>query len=361
MSSVENSKIEQVTLALSFLAYEESAEAIEANLKSLEPVIGRYSIVWGPAFHYSLLKKTDGMTYIVQDLNHPNEYFVSIRGTTPLTISEWLFQDFWVGSLISWKTVPYEKLLPPPPPSPDTPAVSFGINNAMNILLKQINDQEIDICSFLQKQAEDSKQPITIYITGHSLGGVLSPTFALYLCEHWPDNICKPHISIYGYAGPTAGNQPFANYSNQIIGNNCQVFENKLDVIPHAWNVNNMKEIPNLYQSLEMPAYLLRILNKIAIPAVEDKGYSQIGAKQPEIPSKVVEFWFSNEYLIQMIYQHVIPYLAEFIRLSPLTDRDRLINLMESWEYVKTFKSLKPLSNAQGRDLGYYLELLGNA
>ena len=114
------------------------------------------------------------MTYIVQDSTNPSDFYIAIRGTTPSTLSEWVFQDFWVGALVPWGKVPYEGIKPPPPPSSDTAAISFGTNIALTILVKQLRDPDngIDIIGFLLNQAkavQKNDRKITLHVTGHSL------------------------------------------------------------------------------------------------------------------------------------------------------------------------------------------------
>jgi triacylglycerol lipase len=373
--------LEKITLALSFLAYEGgekeiSKQQMNQTLEKYARWIGSYKTVWGPAYHKNRPpvlhdrkreQKVDAMTYIVQDSTNPDDFYIVIRGTTPGTLSEWVFQDFWVGAMVPWDIVPYEGIKPPPPPSSDTPAISFGTNIALNILVKQLKDPDngVDIITFLQNQAKEAiknGQKITFSVTGHSLGGALAPTFALYLNENWstltPTEIFKPEILTYAYAGPTAGNQKFVDLSNKVMGDHCKRFENSLDVVTHVWNAEIMKLLPTLYKYPQIPMHLLleKILNNIAIPAIQDKYYTQVEVKQAEIPSK--EAKFLTRYVPQMIYQHVFPYIAEFIRLCRIEESDQLIALIESWEIVKAILGAEPMIDYDGHNLQYFLDQL---
>ena len=308
---MDNQNFEKTTIALSFLAYEGGEQELskpqmDQCLKRYESWIGKFTTVWGPAYHKNKQpvlhdlkreQKVDAMTYIVQDSTNPNDFYVAIRGTTPGTLSEWVFQDFWVGAMVSWDMVPYEGIKPPPPPSSNIPAISFGTNIALNILVNQLKDPDngVDIINFLKNQAKEAQktgQKINIYITGHSLGGVLAPTFALYFKEKWPMDIDKPEILTYAFAGPTAGNQKFVEHSNMMMGDHCKRFENPLDAVTQVWNVDSMQRLPALYKEPEisMPNLLEKILINIAIPAIQDKNYTQIEVKQAEIPSKEAKF-----------------------------------------------------------------------
>lgn len=350
--------VKRTTLALSFIAYEETKQCVESYLELLEPVIGSFRVVWGPAFHYNFTNKTDGMTYLVQNKNQPAEYYIAIRGTTPLTLTDWIFHDFLVGSLVGWNMVPFDNLLPPAQPASNTPAISFGTNNALVNIINHLNDDGINLGYFLQEQTKQTRQSIKISITGHSLGGLLAPILALYLAEHWPTNLEKPQFNIYGYAGPAAVNQVFATYFEQSLGSHFKNYGNHLDAATYAWNVDELAKLPSLYDPIQMPEVLLVLLRKIVIPAVNDKNYTRIGSIQPPIFSRLVDFGFPNQYIVQAAYQHFFPYLAEFIRLCPPEHQEQYISYLDSLENVKTFKDLKPLNNAPGKDLRYYLQLL---
>ena len=344
-------------MTLAFLAYETSRLAITENLTLFRPWLGNFDIVWGPAFHEDAFHQPDAMTYIARNGNRPDQFYVAIRGTAPRTLTEWIFQDFWVGAMVDWEKVPYDGLLPPDPPGPGQPAISFGTNNAMHILINHLKDS-VDILTFLQDQARQSRKPLTICITGHSLGGVLASTFALYLLEHWPSDIPKAKISAFGYAAPTAGNQSFAAYSNRMIGKRCKIYANPLDVVSRVWEIHALPELPTLYKPLTMPAVLSRILQKIAIPAVQGKEYTPIDRQLPLIPSRVVESGFLKEYVLQMAFQHLLPYLAELVRIWPQGGRELLIERLDSWETVESFKRLEPLPRGPEKNLRFYLNLL---
>ncbi|MGE5583621.1 MAG: lipase family protein [Bacillota bacterium] len=349
---------EKVTLALAFLAYEESSQNLRKYLASLESLIGKYALVWGPSFHYNLVHKTDSMAFIVRSMDEPASFYVVIRGTTPLTLTDWIFHDLLVQSMVSWDLVPWEGVLPPPQPLAGSPAVSLASNNALAILVNVLTDNGITIGAFLQNQVKRATTPVTIYFTGHSLGGAMAPALALYLHDHWPAGQAKPLWKVYGFAGPTAGNGPFASHSNRFLGADCKIYQNPFDVATHVWDLRSMEKLPSLYAPLKMPNILLKILQKIAIPAIKDKNYTQLEVKQPEIPSRIIINQFIDDYLPEMIYQHLLPYFAELIRLCPETGREQLIQLIDSWEIIKTFKEIKPFVNCPGREFHYFLELL---
>ncbi|HBE76945.1 MAG TPA: hypothetical protein DDW65_04075 [Firmicutes bacterium] len=369
----------KITLGLALLAYDGdeqqlSREKMNQCLKQYQDWLGKLTTVWGPAYHLTnksaimipALKKApqlDSMAFMVQDQEHPGDYYLAIRGTNPENLAEWIFQDFWVGNTVAWDKVPYEETTPPPESSPDIPAISFGTNIALTILMNLRDELSgKKIAAFLQdlvNSRDESAQKISLYITGHSLGGVLASTFHLLLHEKWQSletSRSKPDFYSYAYAGPTAGNQQFAERF-KLLGEFSKRFANNLDVATKVWNPVDMQMLPALYHQagISMPGLMAKLLNDIAIPAIQNKGYTQIETWQ-EIPSQIVPSF--NHYLAQMIYQHLIPYISDFLRECPQSNKQRLIKLIESWEIFTSFKNSEPLSAHKNKNLQYYFDFL---
>jgi pimeloyl-ACP methyl ester carboxylesterase len=368
------------SLALALLAYEGgdrelSKLQINERLGQCEHWFGKYTTVWGPAYHhikrplihrFNKENSIDSMAFIVQDLDCPTDYYIVIRGTNPRNLYEWIFQDFWVGNLIPWNMVPYEDLVPPSQPSTTIPAISFGANIAFTLLVKFLKDSDSgksieDFIKSLTSQfcglaPAKSGPKIVIHLTGHSLGGTLATTLALYLNENW-SGVFKPDIISYNFAGPTVGNQEFADLSGRVLGDHYKRYANVLDVVTQVWNRESMEKLPIIYNEnrIPIPHLLLKVLYGLAIPAVYDKKYTHIGEYQA-VPSKVVPLL--DQYVAQMVFQHLIPYIAELNRQWASADQAELIKLMESWEVFNLFRSSKPLRHFKNKNLQYFLELL---
>lgn len=71
---------------------------------ALEPLRGRWELVWGPAVYRSLASHfADALMYVARSTSDPDRYVVSIRGTNPLSAFDWIIGDFWAGRTTPWR------------------------------------------------------------------------------------------------------------------------------------------------------------------------------------------------------------------------------------------------------------------
>ena len=120
---------------------------------------------------------------------------------------------------------------------------------------------------------------------------------------NWDDN-SNAAISTIPFAGATPGNKDFADYFNSLLGDVCDRIHNKNDIVPHAWETNDLKELPDLYKSknIEFPWKLKEALKGVELTI---KGYEQIKT------SNQFSFSLSDEYkdyMDQAVYQHIKSY-----------------------------------------------------
>jgi hypothetical protein len=158
-------------------------------------------------------------------------------------------------------------------------------------------------------------------VTGHSLGGALAPSYALFLSDTrgiW-DPETRTQIACLASAGPTPGNSDFAVYFRSQLEPTTTRFWNTLDVVPHVWNARDIDAIPNLYAPDISPDPLVPQLVDAAREFFPLGGYTHITPAdgRPGVVNRSPDVFnpaagdFSN-YLRQMIYQHVEAYAELF-------------------------------------------------
>jgi hypothetical protein len=111
---------EQVALTLAGLAYrgfhdpgrDEShdrrvRDALQAGLDTLAPVKGDWTLAWGPVTSRGAAEALDtNAMFVVRHARERHRYVVAIRGTNPISLSDWLFGDFWVNATVPWPYAP---------------------------------------------------------------------------------------------------------------------------------------------------------------------------------------------------------------------------------------------------------------
>lgn len=125
---------------------------------------------------------------------------------------------------------------------------------------------------FLQDEGNKYPHGLRLDVTGHSLGGALSPVLALYLSENLSG---KVQISVFPLAGPSPGNTEFAAYYGSVLGGATERLWNPFDAVPLAWNHESMGKLEDLYEPLTRANAVERGLIDGLRSLVKDKGYAQ--------------------------------------------------------------------------------------
>ena len=251
-------RTEQVLLTLAGLAYRgfhdllvgaPHADAVRGalldGLHTLPPVKDEWILVWGPAASQSGPDAFDSAAmYVVQNRRVPTRYVVVIRGTNPISPSDWLFGDFWVSATVPW---PYARAadgvvisassalglsklqamrsprleLAPVPERGRRAATQDAVhaqiaqiaaswrlvaegptgwrqNHVVDRLKTAVSlswmdlrprslgapdESGLDLLTFLADEAHDAGEPLDVAVTGHSKGGALAAVVALWLRE----------------------------------------------------------------------------------------------------------------------------------------------------------------------------------
>ncbi|HEX3045252.1 MAG TPA: hypothetical protein VHY08_10875 [Bacillota bacterium] len=291
-------------------------QAILEKMADCQPRIGQWEIVWGPVVK-QLIKKGDAANamYVAHNLNEPSRYVVAIAASNPGSMFDWLVED----SLVKWQ-IPwiFGK-------APARARISLGTAIGLFILLMAKVGNTLpgagkSLKQFL-KSLPDKK--IDLCFAGHSLGGILSPTLALYFLDRqssWdPGRNAK--ISARPTAGPTAGNLYFARYSDQVLTDITRYW-NRLDAVPHLWNPASIEQIKGIYKPYipkESPIDFGINLLVEWLKGLGAKGkYFQINPKAASFPgeinSKIIDPDKSNfeNFIRQVNYQHFDSYQKYF-------------------------------------------------
>lgn len=314
--------IDQQMLALSLISYagegiigpdkmdsEELAPCFVAELAK-QPLVSDWELVWGPVvYRFEFALYNDNLLYAVRRRDDPKTLAVAVRGTNGPALFDWLIEDFTVFDLHEWQ---YGS----PPPDLD-PKIAHGTRKGLEILQGLVPPKGVPgagqgIAAFLAGQvAANGDAGTTIHVTGHSLGGALSPVLALWLDDTRADWDPEGHVTlrVVPFAGPTSGNADFATYYDQRLGGATTRYHNPLDVAPLVWNAAEMREIPNLYQPLAHFDEALKITLDLLVAAVEDKHYEQIDADEPPLAYRELNP-ANPKFLDQADWQHHCGYVC---------------------------------------------------
>jgi lipase (class 3) len=252
--TVQNLPLRQIMASFAYLAYcgeqittpspeQQILDLINTAMPKIPPIAAPnpvWRVVWGPvAYTVPGALYQDSLMFVVQNQTDTTQFAIAIRGTNFISDLDWLMEDLDILQMLPW-------------PQAQTGAqISESTSIALQIVLAMqgkcsLSDQA-SVLDFLKSQTE---KPINLCVTGHSLGGCLAGTLALYLKDNranW-DSSGKSPVCAISFAAPTAGNVAFAGYSDgQFKGGgefpgwdlsletNCDPVRCSLDVAPLAW------------------------------------------------------------------------------------------------------------------------------
>jgi hypothetical protein len=311
--------------------YEKDTAALEKNvadiLMSVKEELKFSEISWGPVARKKWYEtRSDALAYIVKNENGGpiNEYTISIRGTNPFSFSSWVFQDLDVGKLRKWAHQS------PRTASKDA-AVSRATDRSLGIHKKLASGGNTILKWLLEVLSSAPGGRIKLNVCGHSLGGLMSTTFALYLHDELRGRKLseKVDLNVYAFAGPTAGNAPFAEYSDSSLGAQYTCYRNPFDIATHVWVESDMTSVlPAIYEpEIGMKAFESDILEHLS-GKVAKLGYAQL-PRSEAVPSLVVDHIPFRDYLAQAGYQHVVPYVEAVYKDAPDLTKEILLAILK--------------------------------
>jgi len=258
-------------------------------------LIGNWKIVWGFQIFQKELSSTssiaDNAVFVAQN-NNTKEFVVSIAGTNPISKIDWCTEDFKLNPPVAWN-FNEENVTP-------TGNIAKGTFVGLDIVLNKLKDNGKSLSQFFSHQIVESGQPLKITVTGHSLGGTLSPPVALALLntQHIWDPKSSAQIHVQPSAGLTSGDKVWRDYYDSKLGCRTNRLWNKLDVAPRCWNITMLKTIPELYANAGLPNSVSTVVkafincnvkHSITFTNTSGTGFEQICPNTPPLPgSKII-------------------------------------------------------------------------
>lgn len=235
-------------------------EPMSTVVNSLPP---EWSLVWGPA-QLSKEEESYSRAFIVRrqvPAISLDEYTVVIRGTNFKSWDSWMLEDFDVH-----KTEPLSKLIAG---APDNARIAQGTYNGIHDL-NNLTDPETgqSMVQFLM-----GAQPRTLYVTGHSLGGTLTPVYYAYLNAMIFGGGFGHPMALWSFAGLTPGDAGFNAYLQTLFNPEFPWrLYNTLDIAPDFFG--NREALNTIYPGIHMDLGEKALIDALFLRAAGN-GYEQ--------------------------------------------------------------------------------------
>lgn len=305
-----------------------------------QSLAGNWKCVWGPAvMKHKTYNKAINTMFIAQNVDSPSVFVVAIAGTNFTSVDDWVAEDFDIATIKYWDSIVaniYDTAVFAKPQKVTNPFVSRatyrGLFNLASLTDKVTNTTAL---AFLKSVGDTAKGKINIWTTGHSLGGALSPTLALYLNDTkatWcPNDSNNVSINCLAVAGATPGDISFSRRYYKELGSNTIRIWNHNDPVPHGFQANilvlnndMLDQVDSIFKpdGIPTPAVLDSIIGGVRVVAA-NYVYTQL------YPSRDTEFtasWYGvndtfpggthlgdpGTFLGQLVCQHIPSYPAFF-------------------------------------------------
>lgn len=340
------------------------------NQANTQQYIGQWEVVWGPSI-YQAPKDVgghyDNAMYVAANADK-SIYVVAIAATNGSSMYDWMQEDAGVNQTYTWPAAGSQWGLTLANPTGKTPYLSAGTTLGIQNLLLNMPDliatnathgqSLLTFLTNLGKAYQDLPLKPQLIFAGHSLAGALSPTLAtaLFNSNGGPLNIADwSNVYVYPTAGATPGNADFASYfsavfpqpPNQPKGATPQDYQqwntllwNTLDVVPHAWLIAMLEEIPKLYTPPYPVVPSVVLLKDWAVKRSNDGAATGAGVYtqlvNQSLPGKVSPLYPVSDlesFLMQLLYQHISAYksLIPVLELMPDKKDKELITALVDW------------------------------
>ncbi len=287
---------DDILMTLAGIAYGDPSK-ISEYLAAAQPTQG-WQLAWMP----DLQGVPDNFMFMATDgLGH---YVVAIRGTYPNPFSEAYWndgsQDSPFGEMVNW-------------PGAQGAKISAGTNTGFTNLIALTDDGGKNLIDCLA----DLPANANITVTGHSLGGTLTPVLALHIT-----NVSGLKVNATSYAGLTPGNKKFADLfgvGTALEGKVRRVY-NTLDSVSYGWD--RVWATHDFYQPAPeggsvVSALLLATEARLKLGGYD---YAAVGAaiplegvlEKPTIPCTLIA------YVIENLHQHMPDTYLSLLGAPPL-------------------------------------------
>lgn len=253
------------------------------------------NVVWGPAERTHDLV-SDSRMFVV---NGPgaNDFTVVIRGTNMISWESWTSEDFAISSVVNFNTYV--------PTAPADAVISQGTSTGMD-WLNGLTDPNtgLTVVQFLQNQLQNGGIG-NLYVTGHSLGGTLTPPYFTYLVNEVYGKPSAQNCFPMSFAGLTPGNAAFNNFFQTYIQSGLVWrYVNPLDMAPNCWwsleNLQNLYAANGLSWGWPEDSFLENLFTEGA-----PFGYVQPNGGELTLPSVFnSDFPDDDSWVLQAAYQH---------------------------------------------------------
>ncbi len=306
--------------------------------EEIRKLLGTWDLVWGPAVYadsFTGKKQSLNTMYILAPAEDPEQAVVAIAGTNGTSLMDWVVEDFNVSETLPW---PYNN-------SPKAGRISKGTAFGLDKLVAMTAPDGTGEPPISAREFLGSGRFNKVLVTGHSLGGALSPCFSLYLEETRPawDTLAAVAINCFPTAGATPGDAAFSEYYGGKLGSATKRVWNSMDPVPRAFNTDTLAPIPTMYEP-DLSSELITKLVGWVQRSTAKHDYVNILPETPGFPShfysideiagnhkpiideirKVAKMmqkvmlpfeWDAGTaiaFLVQALIQHTIGYLAYF-------------------------------------------------
>jgi hypothetical protein len=278
--------------------------------------VAHYELAWGPVVYQAPRSDVaENVMYVVRNTKQPSRYTIGIAGTNFASPFDFLIEDSLVGATAPWIEG-----------KPRAGRIALGTSIGLHILrnLEAVPSipahakTPLTLRQYLEQQLGTKKGNVSV--TGHSLGGALSPVVGLWLFDHTATDWPNATIDVYAFAPPTPGDATFARYYARRLGSRTTRVWNRIDAVPYAWQQQEppqLSQIPGLFQNLppngkvgairpikDFVTVLEYISRKTPYTQVDTApGFSV--STYADVSACKSDF---TRYLVQAVYQHVDAY-----------------------------------------------------